>query len=172
MNVTVYTTPTCPYCYQTKEFLSRRGIKFIEKNVAADPLAAQEMIRLSGQRGVPVTIIDDQVVVGFDQRRLAMLLGEGKAHKPTLGVSIADAARIAEKRGSGPTVGAYVGRVKPSSSAEKASLRPGDVITELGGRPIHTAADVHAVMAHHHAGDRLGLTFERSGREMRLVIRV
>jgi len=172
MNVTVYTTPTCPYCYQTKEFLSRRGIRFTEKDVAADPLAAQEMIRQSGQRGVPVTVIDDQVVVGYDQRRLAMLLGEDKAHKPTLGISIADAARIAEKRGSGPAAGAYVGRVKPGSPAEKTGLRKGDVITELGGRPIRVAADVHAVMASHYPGDRLGLTFERGGREMRVVVRV
>jgi glutaredoxin 3 len=172
MNVTVYTTPTCPYCYQTKEFLSRRGIEFTEKNVAADPLAAQEMIRLSGQRGVPVTAIDGQVVVGFDRRRLTTLLDQDKARKPALGVSIADAARIAEKRGSGPTSGAYVGRVKSGSPAEKAGLRRDDVITELGGRPIHTAADVHTVMASYHPGDRLGLTFDRNGREMRVMVKI
>ena len=155
-----------------KEFLSRRGIPFTEKNVAADPLAVQEMVRLSGQRGVPVTAINDQVVVGFDRRRLAMLLDRDKIRKPTLGVSIADAARIADKRGSGPTSGAYVGRVKPGSHAEKAGLRRDDVITELGGRPIRTATDVHAVMASYHPGDRFGLTFERSGREMRIVVRI
>jgi putative serine protease PepD len=130
------------------------------------------MIRLSGQRGVPVTVIGDQVVVGYDQRRLTMLLDQDQASKPTLGVSIADAARIAEKRGGGPAAGAYVGRVKASSPAEQAGLRAGDVITELGGQRIRTAADVHAVMAHHHLGDRLGLTFERNGREMRVVVKV
>ena len=130
------------------------------------------MIRASGQRGVPVTVIDDQVVVGYDQRCLAMLLGESKTRKPTLGVSIADAARIAEKHGSGPAAGAYIGRVKADSAAEKTGLRQGDVITQLGGRPIHTAADVHAVLARHYPGDQLGLTFERNGREMRVVIRV
>ena len=155
-----------------KEFLSRRGIRFIEKNVAADPLAAQEMIRISGQRGVPVTVISDQAVVGYDQRRLAMLLDQGRVGKPALGVSIADAGRIAQKRGGGPTVGAYVGRVRPGSPAQQAGLRPGDVITELGGQPIHTAADVHAVMAGHHPGDRLGVTFERDGRQMRMIIKV
>jgi S1-C subfamily serine protease len=130
------------------------------------------MVRLSGQRGVPVTAIDDQVVVGFDRRRLTMLLDQDKIRKPKLGVSIADAARIAHKRGNGPTSGAFVGRVKAGSSAEKAGIRRDDVITELGGRPIRTAADVHAAMAGHNPGDRLGLTLERSGREMRIVVKL
>ena len=155
-----------------KEFLSRRGISFTEKNVAADPLAAQEMVRLSGQQGVPVTAIDGQVVVGYDQRRLSMLLDQPKAHKLTLGVSIADASRIAQKRSGVPAAGAFVGRVKAGSSAEQAGVRQGDVITELGGHPVRVAADVHTVMARHHAGDRLNLTLERGGREMRLMIQV
>lgn len=130
------------------------------------------MIQKSGQRGVPVTVIDDQVIVGYDHRHLTALLDQDKTRKPSLGVSIADAARIAQKRGSGPTVGAYVGRVKPGSAAEKTGLRKGDVITELSGRLIRTADDVHAVMAGHYPGDRLGLTFERGGREMRVMIKV
>lgn len=155
-----------------KEFLSRRGIEFTEKNVAADPIAAQEMVQASKQRGVPVTVIDGQAVIGFDQPRLAALLGQRQSQKPKLGVSIADAARIAEKRGSGPAVGAYVGRIKPGSAAEKAGLRKGDVITQLGSGPIRTAADVHAVLANHHPGDRLSLSFMRNGREMRIIIQV
>jgi len=155
-----------------KEFLSRRGISFAEKDVSLDPAAAQEMIRLSGQRGVPVTVVDDQVIVGYDQRRLSTLLDQDQMHKPILGVSIADAAPIAQTRGSGPTSGAYVGRVKAGSAAEHAGLRKGDVIVELGGLPIRAAADVHAVLARHHIGDRIGLTLERNGREMRLVVKI
>ena len=155
-----------------KEFLSRRGIQFTEKDIAADPLAHQELIRVYGQRGVPVTVIDDQVVVGYDRRRLVMLLDQVQTQKPALGVSIADAARIAQRQGAGPTAGAYVGRVKAGSVAEKAGLLKGDVIVELGGRPIRTAADVHAVLAHYRPGDQLGLTFERSGREMRVLVRI
>ena len=60
MNVTVYTTPTCGYCRQVKEFLSRRGLKFTEYDVSRDRAAADEMIRKSGQMGVPVIIVDDQ----------------------------------------------------------------------------------------------------------------
>jgi len=155
-----------------KEFLSRRNAQFIEKNVAADPIAAQEMIQKSGQRGVPVTVIDEQVVIGYDQRRLAALLGQNKAPKPKLGVSIADAARIAGKKGRGPAVGAYVGQVKAGSPAEKAGLRPDDVIIELSRRPVRTAADVHAIMDSHRPGDRLGLTIERDGREMRITLKI
>lgn len=172
MDIIVYTTPTCPYCYQVKDFLSRRGIQFVEKDVAADPLASQEMYHVSGQRGVPVIVIGDQVVVGYDQRRLMMLLDEDKSRKPTLGVSIADAARIAEKQSGTPIVGAYVGRVKAGTPAAQAGLRPGDVITELGGRPVQSAADVHTILASYLPGDRLGLTFERGGRKMRVMIRV
>jgi S1-C subfamily serine protease len=155
-----------------KEFLSRRGIQFVEKNIGVDPLAHQEMIHLSGQRGVPVTLIDDQVVVGYDRRRLTMLLDQSQTHKPSIGISIADAARIAEKEGTDSTVGAYVGRVKAGSAAEKAGLIKGDVITGLGGHLVYTAADVHAVLARHRPGDQLGLTFKRSGREMRVLIRL
>jgi S1-C subfamily serine protease len=155
-----------------KEFLSRRDIPFTEKNVAADRLAAQEMIQASGQRGVPVTVIDGQAVVGYDQRRLNALLGQTQAHKPKLGVSIADAASIAQKQSLQAKTGAYVGKVRPGSPAEKAGLRKGDVITELGGRPVRAAADVHAALGRHHPGDRLSLTLDRNGREMRVIVQV
>jgi glutaredoxin 3 len=58
MKVTVYTTPTCGYCYQAKQFLQRQGVSFVEKNVAADRRAAMEMVRISGQQGVPVIAVD------------------------------------------------------------------------------------------------------------------
>lgn len=65
-----------------------------------------------------------------------------------------------------------MGKVRPGSPAENAGLRKGDVITELGSRPIRTAADVHAVLAAHHPGDRLSLTLNRNGREMRVIVQV
>ncbi|NIV28655.1 MAG: NrdH-redoxin, partial [Anaerolineae bacterium] len=69
MDVVVYSTPTCGYCHQAKQFLAQQGVPFVEKNVAADRRAATEMVRLSGQQGVPVITVDGQVVVGFDQPR-------------------------------------------------------------------------------------------------------
>ena len=79
MKVTVYSTPTCPWCVKTKEFLHENSIKFEDINVAADSKAAQEMIQKSGQMGVPVTDIDGEIIVGFDKNRLKQVLKLDKA---------------------------------------------------------------------------------------------
>ena len=73
-NVVVYSTPTCPYCKRAKDYLSRKGGPFVEHNVAQDRDAAKEMIKKSGQMGVPVISIDGEVVVGFNQILLDRLL--------------------------------------------------------------------------------------------------
>ena len=70
MDIVVYTTPTCPYCHQVKEYLARQGLRFREVDVSQDAAGAAEMVRLTGQQGVPVTVIDGQVVIGFDRPRL------------------------------------------------------------------------------------------------------
>ena len=76
MDVKVYTTPTCGYCHQVKKFLSERGVKYAEYDVSRDRAAADEMVRLTGQMGVPVILVDGQVVVGFDRARLEHLLSK------------------------------------------------------------------------------------------------
>lgn len=73
--VIVYSTPTCPYCHQLKDFLKEKGVAFEDKNVAVDTAARDEMVQKSGQLGVPVSAIGDQIVVGFDQVKIAELLG-------------------------------------------------------------------------------------------------
>ncbi len=73
--VTVYTTPTCPWCQMVKRYLDARGIPYTEIDVSADYNAAMEMIRKSGQTGVPVVEIDGEIVVGFDRERIDQLLG-------------------------------------------------------------------------------------------------
>jgi len=73
-NVVIYTTPTCPYCHRAKEYLSQKGISFTEYNVAADREKAKEMIQKSKQMGVPVIIVGDEVMVGFNQAKLDSLL--------------------------------------------------------------------------------------------------
>jgi len=75
-NVTVYTTPTCPWCTKAKSYLRERGIAYEEKDVSVDVAAAREMVRLSGQVGVPVLTIDGNVVKGFDKKRIDELLAE------------------------------------------------------------------------------------------------
>ncbi len=72
--VVIYSTPTCSYCKGAKDYLSRKGIPYVDYNVAEDEAIAKEMIQKSGQMGVPVIIIDDEVVVGFNQTRLDSLL--------------------------------------------------------------------------------------------------
>jgi glutaredoxin-like YruB-family protein len=75
MNVSVYSTPTCPFCKQTKAFLKEHSIEFTDIDVMADQDKAREMIQKTGQLGVPVTDIDGEIVIGFDQKKLSQLLG-------------------------------------------------------------------------------------------------
>ncbi len=74
--VIIYSTPTCPYCKMAKEYLSRKEIPYIDINVAQDREKAKEMIDKSGQMGVPVIIIDGEIVVGFNQALLDKLLSQ------------------------------------------------------------------------------------------------
>jgi glutaredoxin 3 len=76
--VTVYTTPTCPWCTKLKSYLDEKGVPYQEVNVAMDNEAAKNLIDLSGQRSVPVTTVGDQVIVGFDPESLDELLIGGE----------------------------------------------------------------------------------------------
>jgi glutaredoxin 3 len=61
MGAIVYTSPTCPYCKMVKDFLSQGGISFEERDVSRNPSYAQELVRSTGQMGVPVTIINGEI---------------------------------------------------------------------------------------------------------------
>lgn len=73
--VVIYTSPTCSWCSATKAYLRQHNIQFREIDVTRDPNAAAELVRRSGQRGVPQTDIDGTIVVGFDKPKLNRLLG-------------------------------------------------------------------------------------------------
>ena len=73
-NVTLYTTPTCPWCTTVKNFLRKNGVRYTEVDVASDQSAAQAMVSKSGQQGVPQTEINGEMVIGFDQTKLNRLL--------------------------------------------------------------------------------------------------
>lgn len=73
--VTIYTTPTCHYCNMAKAFFKENNIAFDAFDVAADIAKRKEMIEKSGQMGVPVITVDNELIVGFDQERLSELLG-------------------------------------------------------------------------------------------------
>jgi len=125
--------------------------------VTVDGEAAARMVRLSGQRGVPVITIDDEVIIGFDRRRLEELLANKAPSVPQLGIAVADAA----PRLGMP--GAYVGRVRPASPAERAGLRSGDVIVEFNGHPIENASDLEHISSSLQEGGRAELAFVRQG---------
>ena len=77
--VTIYSTPTCVYCKMAKEFFAKNNVAYEEHDVASDLTAREEMVNKSHQLGVPVIDIDNQIVVGFDQRTIEGLLGLKKA---------------------------------------------------------------------------------------------
>ncbi len=79
----IYSTPSCHYCHLLKNWLKENNILFEEKDVASDMKARQEMVAKSQQMGVPVSILTidqdgktkEEIITGFDQRRLGHLLG-------------------------------------------------------------------------------------------------
>lgn len=73
--VKIYTTPTCPYCKLAKEFMTEKSVAFEEVDVSKDQKALEEMVQKSGQLGVPVIDVDGKILVGFNRKRLAELLG-------------------------------------------------------------------------------------------------
>lgn len=74
-NVLVYSTPTCPYCSRAKQFLKENNIAFEDIDVSADEKKAEEMIKKSGQMGVPVLEIDGEIIIGFDKEKIKETLG-------------------------------------------------------------------------------------------------
>lgn len=73
-SVTVYSTPTCSWCNTLKSYLRKNGIRFRDIDISRDPNKAEELVRRSGQQGVPQTEINGQIVVGFDKTRINELL--------------------------------------------------------------------------------------------------
>ncbi|NLL05200.1 MAG: glutaredoxin family protein [Clostridiaceae bacterium] len=74
MTIKVYSTPTCPWCTIAKDYLKSKNVAFDDVDVSADREAAAEMVKKSGQRGVPVLDIDGNIIVGFDQKTIDKLI--------------------------------------------------------------------------------------------------
>ena len=74
-NVTIYSTPTCHFCHMAKDFFKENNVAYTEYNVGSDLEKRKEMIEKSGQMGVPVIIIGDDLLVGFNEPKIAELLG-------------------------------------------------------------------------------------------------
>lgn len=73
--VTIYSTPTCHFCHAAKDYFTEHGVAFTDYDVSTDLAKRKEMVEKSGQLGVPVILIGDQVIVGFDQEHIKGALG-------------------------------------------------------------------------------------------------
>lgn len=168
--VTVYTTPTCPWCDRAKEYLRANNVDYVEKDVASDRVAAIEMVRRTGQQGVPVIATQDEVILGFDQPRLARLVQKHAGPKrPPLGLRAADAEQylqrhpdIARNYPEG-TRGIFVGDVRPGSVAEKSGLRHGDVIQAVAGKRVRNLAAMDQLIDTLKAGESVTVRYVRDG---------
>ena len=171
MDVKIYTTPTCGYCHQAKSFLSQRGIKYTEHDVSVDRAAADEMVRLTGNMGVPVIVVDGQAIVGFDRPKLEQLISKGASNgKPRFGLKVADASKIAQKAGAVPVFGAIVGAVAPASLGERAGIKKGDIITEINLRPIRNADDLEQAISNFTPGGKANIVLLRGQETLKTEI--
>jgi glutaredoxin 3 len=168
--VTVYSTPTCPWCDRAKDYLRTNNVPFEDKDVASDYEAAMEMIRRSGQQGVPVIATEDEVVVGFDQVRLARLAERFAGPKrPALGLLAADAeqylAKHPEAASSLPagTKGVYVGEVRPNSVAERSGVRRGDVIQSIANKRVRNMQALDQLITTLKPGESVNVRYLRDG---------
>lgn len=73
--VIVFSTPTCSFCNAAKSYFRQKGVKFRDVDVSKDAAAARDMVRRSGQQGVPVIDIGGKLVIGFDRPKINQLLG-------------------------------------------------------------------------------------------------
>jgi glutaredoxin 3 len=74
MSISIYSTPTCVYCKMAKKYLETKNVKYNDIDVSSDRMAAEEMVKKSGQRGVPVIDFDGTIIVGFDKSRIDSLI--------------------------------------------------------------------------------------------------
>ncbi|NYT06134.1 MAG: FAD-dependent oxidoreductase, partial [Methanomicrobiales archaeon] len=152
--VKVYTTPTCQYCRLVKAFLQKHGISYEEIDVAADRDAAREMVQLTGQLGVPVTVMGDEIVIGFDIQRLTGLFGTTR-HEGTYDVLIL---------GGGPA-----GLTAAMYTARK-GLHPAIITENIGGQALESWAIENYMGYRMITGSELIDKFEQQVRELNIHI--
>jgi glutaredoxin-like YruB-family protein len=173
MDVKIYTTPTCGYCHQAKRYLDELGVSYKEYDVSRDRAAAEEMVKFTGQMGVPVIVVNGEAIIGFNQTRLQQLLaGANNGKRPRIGLKVTDAGRIARKKGEPPVFGAAVGSVAPSSPGEHAGIRAGDIITSVNNKRINNVAELEEVLGKLTAGSSVSVTFYRGEKAIKSEITV
>jgi S1-C subfamily serine protease len=142
------------------EFLRKQGVPFQEVDVSTNPQAVQDIIRRTGQMGVPVIADAQEAIVGFDLPRLQRMAAR-HARPKGLGLRVKDT-----EDGSG----AYVGSVRPDSAGARAGVQPGDVVDELSGAPVRSAADLERIAALRRAGTPTSISVRRNGERRTLIL--
>lgn len=170
--VTVYTTKTCPWCDRAKEYLRANNVPFEEKDVSSDYNAAMEMVRRSGQQGVPVIATESEVILGFDQVRLARLVEKFAGPKrPPLGLLAADADEYLRKHPEEAAKypegikGIYVGNVRPNSVAERSGVQHGDVIQAVANKRVRSMHGLDQLIGTLKAGESVVVRYVRDGKD-------
>ncbi len=152
--VTVYSTKNCPYCRMAKAFLEKHGVPYTSIDVGEDAVQAQKMIDLTGQRGVPVIVVDNEIIVGFDAQRLNELFGNEEPG------DIVDVLII----GAGPaglTAAVYCARK---------SLRAKLISENIGGQALESWAIENYMGYRMITGDELMKKFEEQVREQNISL--
>jgi S1-C subfamily serine protease len=165
--VVLYYRTSHPQCNQARDLLVRREVEFAAYDVSQDQAALREMIRLTGQRQVPVIAAGRHYVIGFNRSRLDELFPRAQRGQVKLGVSVATA-----KASRNRPMGAYVGRVQQDSPADRAGIRKGDIVLELAQRPVRTQEDVHIITSTLVPGTTTPVTLWRTGYTLRLTLAV
>lgn len=146
-----------------KEFLSQRRIPYKEFDVSVDRTAAQEMVNKTGQMGVPVTLVDGEVIVGFDRPKLEQALS--RQHL-VFGASLADASKITARKQTKAILGAYVGKVKPNSTAQRLGIVSGDIITSLNSKSVKNVDDFESVIKSLRKGTHISVGYIRGEQQL------
>ena len=129
------------------------------------------MVKLTGQMGVPLIVVDGQPIIGFDRGRLQQLLtAGGNRQRPRLGLKVTDASSIARRAGEPPLFGALVGAVAPGSGGERAGIRAGDIITGLNRKRINNVAELEEALGSFASGSRIPVTFYRDDKAIKSEI--
>jgi serine protease Do len=141
------------------EFLRKQGVPYQEVDVSVNPRAAEEIMRRTGQMGVPVITDAQEAIVGFDLPPLQRMAA--RHVRPGLGMRVKDA-----EDGSG----AYVGSVRAESPAARAGVQAGDVVEELSGAPVRNAADLERIASQRRPGQPTSITVRRGGERRTLIL--
>jgi S1-C subfamily serine protease len=142
------------------EFLRKQGVPFQEVDVSTNPRAGQEILRRTGQVGVPVITDAQEAIVGYDVPRLQRMAARHR-QPPGLGLRVRDTEDAS---------GAYVGSVRPDSPGARAGVQAGDVVIELSGLPVRTAADLERIAGQRRPGQLTSMAVRRDGEHTTLIL--